>query len=72
MILKSLNKDEFNLCIQQLPTGRWDEFNVPTMKKTDQTMKPNDHNTMLIDEIGINNCMIQIFETNLNLLTYES
>ena len=21
----------------------WDEFNVPTMKKTDQTMKPNDY-----------------------------
>ena len=27
---------------------------------------------MLIDEIGINNCTIQIFETNLNLPTYET
>ena len=24
-------------------TNRWDEFNVPTLKKTNQTMKPNDH-----------------------------
>ena len=27
---------------------------------------------MLIDEIGINNCTIQIFGTNLNLPTYET
>ena len=29
-------------------------------------------NKMLIDEIGINICMIQIFGTNLNLPTYET
>ena len=52
-------------------TNRWDEFNVPKMKKTDQTMKPNDHK-MFIDEIGIANCTIQIFGTNLNLPTYET
>ena len=27
---------------------------------------------MLIDEIGINNCTIQIFGTNLNLPTYDT
>ena len=24
-------------------TNRWDEFKVSMMKKTDQTMEPNDH-----------------------------
>ena len=40
--LKSLNKDEFHLCIEQLPTGETYN-NVPTMNKTDQKMKSNDH-----------------------------
>ena len=73
MILKSLNKDEFHLCIQQLPTG---ETNLTLLRWKGLTKQWNQMTTlwnkMLIAEIGINICMIQIFGTNLNLLTYET
>ena len=73
MLLKSMNKDKFYLCIQQLPTGETNLMFLPWKRLTKQWNQMTTlWSKMLIDEIGINNCTIQIFGTNLNLPTYET